>query len=107
MRRKAEDRLRYFPDIPTTKCPGEDYFWDGDYQKWVYIEDDADMSWIMDSLEGKDVDPDKKVRNIDDGNSGKKWKETMCLGIGGDTWEKQKAFLEQKGLRNSTKEGGK
>lgn len=93
MRRKARDRKTHWPDIPSSACPGEFYFWDGDNQKWVYIEDDMDMSWITDSLCGKDADPDKKVSSVDDMNSGKTFKKVSNPTLKGWACEGNRASL--------------
>lgn len=100
MRRKAKDR-EFWYEFPTYPCPGDtrDYFWDDDNKKWVYVEDDDDMSWVLDLMSGKDVEIGKKIKAGDVGYSGKEWKQRAenWKEFDGKHWAEVTEFLRENG----------
>ena len=76
MKRNKNDRDFWY-EFPASPAPGNEYWWDGDNGKWVHIEDNDDMSWVIECLMNRDANPDKKVANMSVLHSGKAWKEIL------------------------------
>jgi hypothetical protein len=105
MRREAKDR-EFWYEFPHYHCPGDikDYFWDDDNKRWVHVEDDDDMSWVLDLLAGKDIEIGKKIKPDESGYSGKEWKQRTknCQEFDRKTWTEIKEILRENGYEVKT-----
>lgn len=86
---KGWKRIDNMVQHPIEPCPGnqEDYYWDYPNKKWVYIEDDMDMTWLHDRAYGYDVGPGERLRKESKTITGKEHKMLGRTKLSGDTWE--------------------
>lgn len=61
--------------IPTKPRPGWAYYWNPEKGEWVFVEDDADMTWWLDRQCNIESTPEKRLEGGLKGLlTGKEWK---------------------------------
>ena len=98
---KGWGQLENMANPPIYPKPGTDYYWDYPNRKWVFVEDDADMTWTLDRLLGYDAGPGEHLCKETRFLSGKEWKKMKRVHLKGTTSKELLEDAQRKGVEIS------